>query len=305
MSAPAPRDESNHQAPTSTLDSDKTYRVVVETNCGEFTITLDQQTSPKATASFVSLAEDGYFDDTIFHRIVPGFVIQGGDPTGGGNRWARLQHGRPSAAGHEIREVRGRRWRKTQTEPPGTAGSQFFVVTAPDAQLTPDYAVLGKVTDRPRRGRPDRQARRPDHAGTDAHGRHREGDGRDVLIAAIVLAAGAATRFGSPKQRLLLAPVLDRVRASTVDEVVVVIGAYQVETEARTVKCIEWERGPGASLRCGLDDLSDEIEAAVVVLADGPNLHPFAIDRVIAALAGRRRRRSSPRRTAVSGSIRC
>ncbi len=102
------------------------------------------------------------------------------------------------------------------------------------------------------------------------------------MIAAIVLAAGAATRFGAPKQRLLLEPVLARVRASSVDEVVVVIGAYQVETEARTVKCPEWERGPGASLRCGLDALSDEVEAAVVVLADGPNLNPLAIDRVIA-----------------------
>ena len=75
--------------------------------------------------------------------------------------------------------------------------------------------------------------------------------------------------------------MLDRVRASAVDDLIVVIGAHQVETEARTVKCLEWERGPGASLRCGLDDLSDEVEAALVVLADGPNLHPYAIDRVI------------------------
>jgi CTP:molybdopterin cytidylyltransferase MocA len=103
------------------------------------------------------------------------------------------------------------------------------------------------------------------------------------LISAIVLAAGAATRFGAPKQRLLLAPVLDRVRASAVDEVVVVIGAYQVTTDARTVKCPDWERGPGASLRCGLDALSDEVEAVVVVLADGPQLSPKAIDRVIDA----------------------
>jgi nicotine blue oxidoreductase len=61
----------------------------------------------------------------------------------------------------------------------------------------------------------------------------------------------------------------------------VVIGAYQVETEARTVKCIDWERGPGASLRCGLAELPEEVEAAVVALADGPNLHPHAIDRLI------------------------
>jgi CTP:molybdopterin cytidylyltransferase MocA len=77
--------------------------------------------------------------------------------------------------------------------------------------------------------------------------------------------------------------VLDRVRASAVDDVLVVIGAYQVETEERTVKCAEWERGPGASLRCGLEALDEEVEAAVVVLADGPALHPRAIDRVISA----------------------
>jgi CTP:molybdopterin cytidylyltransferase MocA len=97
-----------------------------------------------------------------------------------------------------------------------------------------------------------------------------------------VLGAGAATRFGSPKQQLLLAPVLERVRASAVDDVIVVIGAYQVETEEQTVKCAEWERGPGASLRCGLAALPEDAEAAVVVLADGPRLAPEAIDRVIA-----------------------
>jgi CTP:molybdopterin cytidylyltransferase MocA len=77
--------------------------------------------------------------------------------------------------------------------------------------------------------------------------------------------------------------VLQRVRSSEVDDVLVVIGAYQVETEARTVKCFEWERGPGASLRCGLVELGEDVEAAIVVLADGPDLHPRAIDRVISA----------------------
>jgi CTP:molybdopterin cytidylyltransferase MocA len=101
------------------------------------------------------------------------------------------------------------------------------------------------------------------------------------VIAAVVLAAGAATRFGSPKQQFLIEPVLARVRASSVDDVLVVVGAYQVEADARTVKCAEWERGPGASLRCGLEALADDTEAAVVVLADGPNLDPRAIERVI------------------------
>jgi CTP:molybdopterin cytidylyltransferase MocA len=98
-----------------------------------------------------------------------------------------------------------------------------------------------------------------------------------------VLAAGAATRFGSPKQELLLEPVLERVRASSVDGVLVVLGAHEVETGAPIVHCPDWERGPGASLRCGLAALDEEVEAAVVVLGDGPTLAPEAVDRVIDA----------------------
>jgi CTP:molybdopterin cytidylyltransferase MocA len=101
------------------------------------------------------------------------------------------------------------------------------------------------------------------------------------MIAAVVLAAGAATRFGSPKQALLLPLVLVRVRQSSVDDVVVVLGAHDVESDARTVRCPDWERGPGASLRCGLAVLGPEVEAAIVILADGPNLAAPAIDRVL------------------------
>ena len=75
--------------------------------------------------------------------------------------------------------------------------------------------------------------------------------------------------------------MLERVRRSSVDDVLVVLGAYDVDTDAPVVRCPEWERGPGASLRCGLEGLS--AEAAVVVLADGPDLAPAAVDRVIAA----------------------
>jgi CTP:molybdopterin cytidylyltransferase MocA len=103
------------------------------------------------------------------------------------------------------------------------------------------------------------------------------------VIAAVVLAAGAASRFGSPKQALLLPRVLARTRASSVDEVIVVLGAYELDTDARVVRCAEWERGPGASLRCGLAALGPDVEAAVVVLADGPNLAAAAIGRVIEA----------------------
>ena len=103
------------------------------------------------------------------------------------------------------------------------------------------------------------------------------------MLAAVVLAAGASTRFGSPKQRLLLPLVLERVRAAPVDEIVVVLGAHEVETDARVVRCPDWERGPGASLRCGLAALGPDVEAAVVVLADGPTLAPAAVARVASA----------------------
>jgi len=103
------------------------------------------------------------------------------------------------------------------------------------------------------------------------------------VIAAVVLAAGAATRFGSAKQTLLLPRVVARVRDSCVEEIVVVSGAYPLESDARLVHCADWERGPGASLRCGLGALGDEVEAAIVVLADGPDLRPEAIDRLVDA----------------------
>jgi CTP:molybdopterin cytidylyltransferase MocA len=104
------------------------------------------------------------------------------------------------------------------------------------------------------------------------------------VISAVVLAAGASTRFGSPKQAVLLGPVVERVRASEeIDDVVVVLGAHAVETREETVRCADWERGPGASLRCGLAALGDRVEAAVVILGDGPGLDPRAVDRVVQA----------------------
>ncbi|HZB36015.1 MAG TPA: NTP transferase domain-containing protein [Gaiellaceae bacterium] len=103
------------------------------------------------------------------------------------------------------------------------------------------------------------------------------------MVAAVVLAAGAGSRYGGPKQHLLLAPVLDALGPSSVDEIVVVAGAYPLDVEPTVVECADWERGPGASLRCGLRALPGEAEAAVVVLADGPDLSPAAVDRVVEA----------------------
>lgn len=121
-----------------------------------------------------------------------------------------------------------------------------------------------------------------------------------MTVWAVVLAAGASSRFGSPKQRLLVEPVLERVRASGVEGVVVVTGAHEVESSAQTVHCPDWQRGPGASLRCGLAALPAEAEAAVVVLADGPDLSPEAVDRVVA----RWRESAAPAVAATYGGIR-
>jgi cyclophilin family peptidyl-prolyl cis-trans isomerase len=117
---------------------------VVRTSEGSFTIRLDAADSPNTVASFESLARKGFFDGTVFHRIVPGFVIQGGDPTGtgtGGPGYTTVDPPPP-----DTRYTRGVvAMAKTQDEPAGSAGSQFFVVTGADAGLPPDYAVLGRV----------------------------------------------------------------------------------------------------------------------------------------------------------------
>ena len=142
---PEPKQPGALRAPTEILDATKTYRVIVRTSCGDFTITLDLKASPRTTASFVALARRGFYDGTVFHRIVPGFVIQAGDPTatgGGGPGYTTVD--RPAATTRYTRGVVA--MAKTEAQPRGTAGSQFFVVTAEDAGLPPDYAVIGRVT---------------------------------------------------------------------------------------------------------------------------------------------------------------
>jgi len=140
-----PKSETRSEAkPTARLDQSKTYDVTLVTNCGSFTIRLAVKISPETTASFVNLVRKGYFDQTIFHRIVPGFVIQGGDPTGSGSGGPGYTTVDPPPA--STRYTLGlAAMAKGTSEPAGASGSQFFVVTAKDAQLPPDYAVLGQV----------------------------------------------------------------------------------------------------------------------------------------------------------------
>jgi cyclophilin family peptidyl-prolyl cis-trans isomerase len=146
VDAPAARTPEPGKAPSQPLDVSKTYTLVFDTSCGSFTVTLDQELAPKTSASLVALAKDGYFDDTIFHRVVPGFVIQGGDPTqtGSGGPGYSTVDIPPSDAKYTKGVVA---MAKSQAEGPGTSGSQFFVVTGEDAGLPPDYAIVGKVTE--------------------------------------------------------------------------------------------------------------------------------------------------------------
>ena len=146
VAVPAPRADGGATAPKERLDPEVTYNLVFKTNCGSFTVTLDQAKAPATTASLVSLAKSGFYDNTIFHRIVPGFVIQGGDPTQAGNGGPGYQTVDPPPA--DTTYDKGVvAMAKLGSEPAGTAGSQFFVVSGPDAgTLPPDYAVVGNVT---------------------------------------------------------------------------------------------------------------------------------------------------------------
>jgi peptidyl-prolyl cis-trans isomerase B (cyclophilin B) len=143
--APAPRKSGGEKKPRGKLDASKTYTVTVQTNCGTFAFKLDVKDSPDTTAAFAGLIKRGFFNGLIFHRIVPGFVIQGGDPagTGAGGPGFSTVDPPPKSADYTLGTVA---MAKTQTEPAGAAGSQFFVVTGKDAQLPPQYALLGKVT---------------------------------------------------------------------------------------------------------------------------------------------------------------
>jgi peptidyl-prolyl cis-trans isomerase B (cyclophilin B) len=143
--AATPCPTSGKQVTFPLLDKSKTYTVDVQTNFGAFDIRLDVADSPCTTSSFAALVRKRFFDGTRFHRIVPGFVIQGGDPTATGR----------GGPGYSVRDVPASDSRytkgvvamaKTAAEPPGTSGSQFFVVTAVDAGLPPEYAILGVVT---------------------------------------------------------------------------------------------------------------------------------------------------------------
>jgi peptidyl-prolyl cis-trans isomerase B (cyclophilin B) len=143
---PAPKDVGDIKKPTEKLDKSKTYVATVSTNCGDFEIALDAKRAPVTGGNFKYLADQKFFDNTTFHRIVKDFVIQGGDPKGSGEGGPgyTVVEAPPKDLTYDKGVVA---MAKTQTDPAGASGSQFFVVTGDGAaQLTPDYALLGKVT---------------------------------------------------------------------------------------------------------------------------------------------------------------
>ena len=146
VSQPPPKKE-QFKKPEPVLARGQDALATVETSCGAFTIDLNTEQSPKTANSFSFLAQKGFYDGTVFHRIAPAFVIQGGDPTGSGNGGPGYTVTEPppqnTTYGNGVVAMA-----KTAVEPPGASGSQFFVVIAPaDAGLPPDYALLGRVTD--------------------------------------------------------------------------------------------------------------------------------------------------------------
>jgi peptidyl-prolyl cis-trans isomerase B (cyclophilin B) len=148
VTVPRPRPNGRLKAPTLRLNPHKTYTVTVVTNCGTFAFALDVKQSPKTSASFYSLVKRGFFDGLIFHRVAAGFVIQGGDPTqtGAGGPGYTVVEAPPRDTQYVAGDVA---MAKTETQPSGASGSQFFIVTAPNASasagLTPVYALLGKI----------------------------------------------------------------------------------------------------------------------------------------------------------------
>jgi cyclophilin family peptidyl-prolyl cis-trans isomerase len=129
--------------PPDCLDSDATYQALVVTNKGEFTIELDAESAPVTTNNFVFLARNQYFDNTECHRIIPGFVVQCGDPTatGTGGPGYTITDEPPSAGEYQIGSIA-----MANTGAPDSGGSQFFIITGEQgAALPPQYSLFGEV----------------------------------------------------------------------------------------------------------------------------------------------------------------
>ncbi len=136
------------EAPPSPLNGTGPWTITMVTSCGSIVMDVDTKIGGDASASFAALVKSGYYDGLTFHRVVPNFVIQGGDPlgTGAGGPGYTVQTAPPSTYAYRNGDVA---MAKAGNEPDGTAGSQFFIVSteAGAAALQPLYAVVGHVLD--------------------------------------------------------------------------------------------------------------------------------------------------------------
>jgi cyclophilin family peptidyl-prolyl cis-trans isomerase len=131
------------KAPDLAIDLDTDYRATLRTTHGDITLRLFAAEAPLAVNSFLFLAGEGFFDGVIFHRVIPGFVVQGGDPTGTGR-------GGPGYKFRDELEADRRYQRGTlamANAGPGTNGSQFFICLADLAKLPHNYTIFGEVVD--------------------------------------------------------------------------------------------------------------------------------------------------------------
>jgi cyclophilin family peptidyl-prolyl cis-trans isomerase len=136
-------------APAMTIDTTKTYTATVDTTTGTFDIALDASTAPKTVNNFVFLADKGYYHCVIFHRVIPGFMDQTGDPTGtgtGGPGYTIPDENPPKAANPAQQYPLGS-VAMANTGQPNSGGSQFFIVAGPQGESLPNsYALFGQVT---------------------------------------------------------------------------------------------------------------------------------------------------------------
>jgi len=140
-----PDRNTQQQPPAQTIDPAKQYQATIATNCGNMVLALDAATAPVATNNFVSLARQGFYNGTSFHRAAKQFVIQGGDPAGDGSGGPGYSVvGEVPTDNYPVGALAAA---KSGGDPPGSFGSQFFIVTGRNGATLPnDYARFGAVT---------------------------------------------------------------------------------------------------------------------------------------------------------------
>ncbi len=139
----SPRMTSFSAPPPMCISTGKTYSATVNTDVGTFTVALDAKSAPKTVNNFVFLAREHFYDGLTFHRVIPGFVVQGGDPQGNGSGGPgyKFADELPKAGAYKVGSL------AMANSGPNTNGSQFFIITGSQGtQLPPNYSLFGSVS---------------------------------------------------------------------------------------------------------------------------------------------------------------